>query len=247
MQGEQGATLTLTGSPLPYWLMTLSADYFHFATVQYGFDQAFSGFDTRISAQYAKRNLDMRLTYRLKSKKDISHSLDAVVSYLFFDALKLKTQVRCKVFVPYYDKASEDKVFEDRGSEDKVAAGSRAAITSAVEAPKFGYAVAQAIAWQREGHPLSAELQGCWFNAPDYKTRLYLSEKNVLYGFSIPMLYGKGIRASCTASYHIGQHLVAELKYALYHYLDRDHISSGLQQIWGQNQYNLWLQLRVKL
>ena len=252
MQGEQGATLTLTGSPLPYWLMTLSADYFHFATVQYGFDQPFSGFDTRISAQYAKRNLDMRLTYRLKSKKDISHSLDAVVSYLFFDALKLKTQVRCKVFVPYYDKASEDKVFEDRGSEDrgsedKAAAGSRAAVTSAVEAPKFGYAVAQAIAWQREGHPLSAELQGCWFNAPDYKTRLYLSEKNVLYGFSIPMLYGKGIRASCTASYHIGQHLVAELKYALYHYLDRDHISSGLQQIWGQNQYNLWLQLRVKL
>lgn len=247
MQGEQGATLTLTGSPLPYWLMTLSADYFHFATVQYGFDQAFSGFDTRISAQYAKRNLDMRLTYRLKSKKDISHSLDAVVSYLFFDALKLKTQVRCKVFVPYHDKASEDKVFEDRGSEDKAAAGSRAAETSAVEAPKFGYAVAQAIAWQREGHPLSAELQGCWFNAPDYKTRLYLSEKNVLYGFSIPMLYGKGIRASCTASYHIGQHLVAELKYALYHYLDRDHISSGLQQIWGQNQYNLWLQIRVKL
>ena len=61
------------------------------------------------------------------------------------------------------------------------------------------------------------------------------------------MLYGKGFRTSATASYRMGKHLIAELKYALYHYLDRDHISSGLQQIWGQNQYNLWLQLRLKL
>ena len=232
MQGEQGATLSLTGSPLPYWLLTLSADYFHFSNVQYGFDQPFSGFDSRLFAQYAKRSFDLRLTYRMKSKKDISHSLDAVVSYLFVDALKLKTQVRCKLFVPYADKSSDDDAATDNSMD----------LSS-----KFGYAIAQSISWQREGHPLAAELQGCWFNAHDYKTRLYLTEKNILYGFSIPMLYGKGFRSSFTASYHIGQHLVAELKYALYHYLDRDQISSGLQQIWGQNQYNLWLQIRVKL
>ena len=232
MQGEQGATLSLSGSPLPYWQMTLSADYFHFSNVQYGFDQPFSGFDSRVSAQYVKRNLDLRLTYRLKSKKDTNHSLDIVGSYIFFDALKFKTQVRCKVFVPY----------EDKGAEEKSATDNSVALSS-----RFGYAIAQSISWQREGHPLSAELQGCWFDAPNYATRLYLSEKNVLYGFSIPMLYGKGVRTSATASYRLGQHLVAELKYALYHYLDRDHISSGLQQIWGQNQYNLWLQLRLKL
>lgn len=111
----------------------------------------------------------------------------------------------------------------------------------------LGYAIAQAIGWKKDGALLSADFQCAWFDAPDYDSRLYLSEKNVLYGFGLPMLYGRGVRLASTASCRICSFLTLELKYSLFHYLDRNHISSGLQQIWGANQSNLWLQLRAKL
>ena len=209
-QGEQGATLAISGSPFPYWQLLLSADYFRFSNIQYGYDKPFSGVESRFLAQYTRQKWDVRLSYRLKSKQTMSHSLDATIACSIIDGLKLKTQLRAKA-------------------------------TS-----EFGYAIAQAINWSREGSPLAADIQGCWFDSPDYSTRLYLSEKNVLYGFAIPMLYGRGIRASATGSYKFGKSVVIELKYSLFHYLDRDCISSGLQMITGANQSNLWLQVRLR-
>lgn len=198
MQGEQGATLALSGSPLPYWTCSLMLDYFNFANIQYGYKIPFSGFESLIMLQYARKNSNLKISYRLKSKQAFRHSLDAVFLYSAPFGLNLKSQLRSKIYSP-----------RDIGGYS------------------IGYAAAQSLGWAKDSSPLSADLQLCWYDAADYDTRIYLSEKNVLYGFGIPMLYGRGIRYSVCASYRIGRKIVFDFKYA-----------SGKQS-------NLWMQVRV--
>ena len=95
--------------------------------------------------------------------------------------------------------------------------------------------------------PFTVDGQACYFRTDDYDSRIYLTERNVLYGFGLPMLYGEGLRYSLTGALQIGQHVKVELKWAMTNYANRASISSGLQQISGNTQQDLWLQLRLKL
>ena len=52
-------------------------------------------------------------------------------------------------------------------------------------------------------------------------------------GFSIPMLYGRGLRYSATLSWRLSDSLNLSAKYALSNYADRTALSSGLNQISG--------------
>lgn len=218
MQGEKGLALTINGSPLPHWQVHLICDYFDCSNVQYGLNAPVRGFDTKAQITYSYRDWDVNLSYRLKSKASFRHNLDLLLSYKLTDGLLLKTQLRSKLYSP-----------RDKGGYS------------------IGYAVAQSISWSKDSSPVRCDIQTAWFNSPDYDTRLYISEKNILYGFGIPMLYGEGVRCSLTGSYKIRPNITLDLKYALMHYTDRNYISSGLQKIWGCNQYNLWLQFRLKL
>ena len=218
LQGEQGAMFSIEGEPFAHWTLNFMFDYFHLSNIPYGFDAPLSGYELRTQAKYSHRKISLLLSYRLKYKEAFRHGIDCVFAFAPIDGLKLKTQIRSKIY-----------------SSRKSGGFS------------LGYAVAQAVEWNKESSPFSIEAQGTWFDSADYETRLYLSEKNILYGFGLPMLYGKGLRGSLTGSWKIVPRLILDLKYAIYHYFDRDHISNGLQQIWGRNQQNLWVQVRVKI
>lgn len=218
MQGEKGASLTVNGAPLPHWQVHFTCDFFDCSNVQYGLNAPIKGFDAKAQILYSYRDWDVNLSYRLKSKASFRHNLDLLLSYKLTDGLQLKTQIRSKLYSP-----------RDKGGYST------------------GYAVAQSLSWNKDACPVKCDIQAAWFNTPDYDTRLYISEKNILYGFGIPMLNGKGMRCCLTGSYKIRPNITLDLKYAYMHYTDRDYISSGLQKIWGRNQYNLWLQLRLKL
>ena len=219
MQGETGVSLSLNGYPLPHWQVSTMIDYFRFSTPQFGYPEPVSSFEGRAQISYNNRRQDFKITYRMKSKESLRHSLDIISSYTPISWLTIKTQIRSKIYSP-----------KDKGGFS------------------LGYALGQAIIIGSESLPVKCEIQGAWFDAPDYDTRLYLSERNILYGFAIPMLYGKGTRGSITGTYKIRSNISVDLKYALIKYLDhRDHISSGLQQIWGTIQNNLWMQLRLSL
>ena len=61
------------------------------------------------------------------------------------------------------------------------------------------------------------------------------------------MLHGQGLRYSITGNLHLGTHLIIEGKWAMTNYANCATISSGLQQIKGNTQQDLWLQVRIKL
>ena len=98
---------------------------------------------------------------------------------------------------------------------------------------------------RRADTQLSAALS--YFNTDDYESRLYGYEYGLLYSFANPAFYGHGIRYALTARATLSRRVMIALKAATTDYFDRDHISSGLQQIDASSQTDIEMQLRIRL
>ena len=85
-----------------------------------------------------------------------------------------------------------------------------------------------------------------YFHTDDYASRLYVSEPTVLYSSSWCSCSGHGMRYVLLARIDAGKHFVGIAKLAGTSYFDRDHISSGLQQIDGSSQVDLEIQVKWK-
>ena len=85
-----------------------------------------------------------------------------------------------------------------------------------------------------------------YFHTDDYQSRLYSYERGLLYTMSIPMSYGEGVRYALVASGTMGKHLAVNVKVSTVDYFDRNHISSGMQQIDASAMTDVEVQLRVK-
>lgn len=222
MQGEQGATMLIEGQPWRHWQVQMMADWFHFSQPQYAIrDSSSQGLEALVRLGYSRRRCEASIDYKLKVKGDyLRHTVDGSLRLHPLPSLSLRTQLRARI----YSKKEND--------------------------PSYGYALSQSATWQCRHwrrFPFTLDAQAAYFCTDDYDSRLYLTERTVLYGFGLPMLYGQGVRYSTTATLAIGNRLHIDLKYALTNYANRSSIGSGLQEIRGNNQQDLWLQLRVKL
>lgn len=228
-QGEQGVTLHLDGSLSSHWDLQLMADAFHFSQPQYGIrDTTSQGFEGLARTTWHHHHHQLSLGYRIKRKGSyIRHSSDLTLSLEPTPHLTLRSQVK-------------GRIYSERDKPD----------TPTSPNPSYGYAFSQAATWAgelRPAWPFTLNAQATYFRTDDYNSRLYLTERSPLYAFGLPMLYGQGLRYSLNASLHLSPNLVAEVKWSMTNYANRSTISSDLQQITGNTQHDLWLQLRVNV
>lgn len=93
---------------------------------------------------------------------------------------------------------------------------------------------------------LRTSLSGIWFHTQDYTSRVYMYEQGLLYAFSMMSLYGRGERWAWTMDYNWKKRLTFQVKWGWMHYRDRSTISSGAEEIQGNNKYDLQFQIRLK-
>ena len=107
----------------------------------------------------------------------------------------------------------------------------------------LGYMVSELGTWK----PLSwLTLNGMigYFQTTDFASRIYVYERGPLYSFSFPAFFGKGMHYSLFARADLSSRLMIILRSSTTHYFDRDHISSGLQQVNSSTLSGLDIQLR---
>lgn len=85
-----------------------------------------------------------------------------------------------------------------------------------------------------------------YFNTDNWDTRIYNYENDVLYHFTIPAYYDKGIRYFVNYSKKINNHFQLWIKYAKTYFLFKEFIGTGNDRIEGNKKSEFRVQLRVK-
>lgn len=107
---------------------------------------------------------------------------------------------------------------------------------------QWGWLVAQEM--RRTTDRWQLAMQAAWFDIGGYYARLYLSEANLQYQFSIPSLNGRGARLAAVLRYDITPRLNLSAKYTLTAYPDQADIGSGDAMTEGNLRQTWHLQLR---
>lgn len=110
-----------------------------------------------------------------------------------------------------------------------------------------GFLVFQDIQFHPLKIPVNINARIAYFKTDSYDSRIYAYENDLLYTFSIPAFYGTGFRTYLNLNYKISKNMECWFKIANTSWTDRDVISSGYNEISGNNKTELKFQLRLKI
>ena len=90
-----------------------------------------------------------------------------------------------------------------------------------------GFFICQDVAYKPEGKPYSISFRYAIFDTDDYYSRIYAYENDVLYSFSVPSLYDKGMRIYLLGHVKLFNSLSLYARIGRTIYSNKDEISSG--------------------
>lgn len=230
VQNEQGYYVGLETTPFSHWRFFVSFDLFSFPWKKYRINKPSRGTDGLIQATFTPRtNLSMYLKYRYKQKeRDLTGSKGTLTLPIFHHQLRYRLNY------------SLNDVFSSRTTLDYNH------FHSQDRAATKGYQVTQMISSQLPWTRLFADVQGSYFCTDDYDSRVYVSEKGLLYTFYTPSFQGRGFRCAVRLRYELNKHWLFITKLGETIYLNRNEIGSGNDLIYGNKKADIQMQLRIK-
>ena len=230
VQNEQGYYVGLETTPFSHWRFFVSFDLFSFPWKKYRINKPSRGTDGLIQATFTPRtNLSMYLKYRYKQKeRDLTDSKEKLTLPIFHHQLRYRLNY------------SLNDVFSSRTTLDYNH------FHSQDRAATKGYQVTQMISSQLPWTRLFADVQGSYFCTDDYESRVYVSEKGLLYTFYTPSFQGRGFRCAVRLRYELNKHWLFITKFGETIYLNRNEIGSGNDLIYGNKKADIQMQLRIK-
>jgi hypothetical protein len=109
-----------------------------------------------------------------------------------------------------------------------------------------GWLIFQDIEFSPYGIDAKIWLRVCFFDVLNYESRIYAYENDVLYDFTSFMHYGKGIRGIMMFRWTPVDWLDLWLRLSTVYYTNR-HIGSGWDEVDGNRQNEIEIQVRIKL
>ena len=115
------------------------------------------------------------------------------------------------------------------------------------ESISSGFLLYQDYNKELQGGKINMNLRLALVDIPDYASRIYAYEADLLYSFSIPAYHGRAFKSYLKLRCHLGQKTSIEGKISFSRFYDRDQIGSGLQTIDGNIICDSSVQVRFKL
>lgn len=232
-QGQRGVYFGVEIAPAPYWNLLAYADHFRFTWLT---SQAYSpswGHDyyLRVSHSFNKRTAAY---LQIRSKTKMKNSTDGMV-FSHYPIFYTKNSVRFNINygfangLVFGNKAEYAHYHNEDGSNS------------------HGFFICQDVSYKPENKPFSITFRYAIFDTEDYDSRVYAYENDVLYSFSVPALYGKGMRVYLLGKWKPVSNLTLYARIGSTIYTDRDEISSGLTLIEGNHKTDLKVEAVWKL
>ena len=110
-----------------------------------------------------------------------------------------------------------------------------------------GFMMYQDVIYNPTNFPLSFSARLAYFDTETYNSRIYAFENDVLYAYSFPAYYYRGVRAYLTLRYNIYKGIDAWFRVGNLFYSNRDNVGSGLEQTPSNHRTDIKVQLRFRI
>ncbi len=228
-QGEQGMTFDAQ-TRLPLGIVAVvSADIHSFPSLRYGSYSPSSGTWLRVRLNRTfGRYVEASLRYAYRQKERNVPNIDSTL-YLGESTIRqqLQGEVDAKAGRWNFATRAMYALFESHSGE-----------------PQKGWLVAQSARYTHKA--LQATASAAWFDVNGYYARLYLSESSLQYAWNMPMLNGRGVRASAVVRYAFNSSWSLAAKYAISWYPGQESVGSGAAQTEGPHRQTWFVQLRCR-
>ena len=219
---ESGVFVGIDWQPSRKWKIFFYSDYAYFTWPKYQAAASSSAWDNLLQATYSHGNWSFLARYRIKVREKDNEEKTGLMN---------ETTQRGRLSAMYGNDNWSTKAQVDMACNQ-------------YERSSFGWMLSEHLSFRHRWLRVFATMG--YFHTQDFSSRVYMYEHALLYNYSFPVFYGEGIRYMFDAEARIGKHVDLIAKVGTTDYFDRDHISSGYQQIDGSAMTDLEVQLRFR-
>lgn len=229
---EKGFFAGITVRPATAWRVSAYADLFSFPWLKYRVNMPGTGSDYMVQLTYRPDKL-LEIYTRFKAERKpinfdtADHVLTPVVQQPKLDwRVQVSYQFNRAILVR---SRTEAVWFDKKGP-----------------AAETGFLINADLVWHPANKPWSGNMRLQYFETEGYNSRIYGYEDDVLYSYSIPVLYGKGYTYYLNGNYDLSKKLSVWLRCAQTVYPGQKTISSYLDRIAGNHKTELRAQVIFK-
>ncbi len=225
---EKGLFAGITLRPASSWQIDAYADMYKFPWLKFGVNAPSTGKDYFVQVTY-RPNKQVELYSRLKSesKADNFNPEGLVLSPVIQQPRQnWRMQASYKISREFTLRSRTEMVWFDKKG----------------KAASNGFMIYGDLLYKPMLKPYGGNIRLQYFETDDYNSRLYSYENDVLYYYSIPVLYDKGYRYYINMNYELSKKITLYAKWSQYLYPDKDQIGSGLDLINSDHKSELRLQ-----
>lgn len=220
---EQGLYMGIKVFPAPRWIIWAYADFFRHRWIKYLTSAPSNGTEFLAQVSYSpsrETNFYLRLFQEEKEQRLISGNLryneQQLINRLRFNfthALNEQISLKNRLEISFYSKQSSEK----------------------------GFLICQDIIFKPHEKPYTLNGRLAWFKTDGYNSRLYAYENDLLYSFSIPPYYGRGIRCYLNFQHQLGSKFTVWLKLATTHQFAQNNTEPSVD---SSTKYEIKIQVR---
>jgi Helix-hairpin-helix motif len=225
---EKGFYSGISIHPNNGWRIDAYTDLYTFPWLKYEVNAPSSGTDYYVELTYSPtKSLSIYSRYKNETKSGndngSSYTIEPVIARPLQD---WRTEISCKVSSSLTMRNRIELLWYDKGKPD----GENGFLSS----------VDLVIKPLMKKYSGSMRLQ--YFETDSYNSRVYAYEDDVLYSYSIPVFYGKGLRYYFNLEYKISKHFQTWFRWAQTVYKDQNSVGTGLDEIAGNKRTEVKLQ-----
>lgn len=229
---EKGLYTGLSLHPGNQLRLAVYADLFQFPWLKYRVDAPSAGTDYLLQLTYnPNKQLEILSRFRAESKSINFISGQLILSQVVAQPKKSwRTQFICKINRTVTLKSRAELLW----------------LSPKTTPQEQGFATYFDFLYKPALKPWAANFRFLYFNADGYNSRIYAYENDVLFSYSIPVFFNKGLRIYINYNYNINKSFFIWAKIATTVYSGQTVIGSGLDEIPGNKKTEIRLQLLYK-
>lgn len=229
---EKGFYAGLSVRPNDFWRIDAFADFYQFPWLRFRVDAPSTGSDYLVQVNYRpSKQFEIYTRFQTGSKAINVNPAPLALSPIMQQPKKnWRTQISYKISRRFTIRNRAELLWFNKNGQNE----------------EQGFLIYGDIIYKSLFGPLSGNLRLQYFESDGYNSRLYAYENDVLYNFSIPVFYNKGVRYYININYEINKKLAVWIKWAQSLFRDKSLIGSGLDEIQGSRRSEIKLQFLYK-